>query len=61
MRAQGLELNGFVLARTLTAYSERGDDYVASIRAIMRFNNLTELDDARLRGEESSLVQDFEN
>ncbi len=61
MRAQGLELNGFVLARTLTAYSERGDDYVASIRAIMRFNNLTDLDDARLRGEESSLVQDFEN
>jgi len=61
MRAQGLELNGYVLARTLTAYSQRGDDYVTSIRAIMRFNNLTDLDDARLRGEESTLAQDIEN
>ncbi len=61
MRAQGLELNGYVLARTLTAYSQRGDDYVASIRAIMRFNNLTDLDDARLRGEETFVAQGVEN
>lgn len=61
MRADGLELNGYVLARTLTSYSERGADYVTSIRAIMRFNDLTDLDDARLRGKESTLAQDFEN
>ena len=61
MRAQGIELNGYVLARTLTAYSQRGDDYVTAIRAIMRFNKLTDLDDARLRGEESPLAQGLEN
>ncbi len=61
MRAQGQELNGYVLARTLTAYSQRGADYVTSIRAIMRFNNLTDLDDARLRGDEATLAQDFDN
>ena len=51
MRTQGQELNGYVLAGTLTAYSERGADYISTIRAIMRFNNLTDLDGARLRGD----------
>ena len=51
MRTQGQELNGYVLAGTMTAYSERGADYISTIRSIMRFNDLTDLDGARLRGE----------
>lgn len=61
MRTRGLELNGYVLARTLTAYSQRGEDYVTSIRAIMRFNKLSDLDDARLAADESSLARGLEN
>lgn len=61
MRAQARELNGYVLAGTLTAYSQRGEDYVASIRAIMRFNGLSDLDGARLRGDGVPLAQRLEN
>ena len=44
----GPVLNGLSLARFLTRYSERGEKYVAAIRAMIRVNGLERLDDARL-------------
>lgn len=49
MRRTGRDLDGYELAGTLTSYSERGEAYVESLRAIMRVNDLTPLDRARLR------------
>ena len=48
LRRQGNPLNGVSLAGYLHRYSERGDDYVASIRAMIEVNGLQALDDARL-------------
>ncbi|NKB42990.1 MAG: hypothetical protein GKS03_01805 [Alphaproteobacteria bacterium] len=44
----GNDLDGWVLAETLTRYSERGEAYVESLRAIIRVNNLRPLDKATL-------------
>lgn len=46
-RTQG-ELDAYALASTLHRYSERGDDYVQDIHAIMRANSLEAFDSARL-------------
>lgn len=43
------ELDPFGLANTLLSYSERGKNYVATIRTIMESNLLIEYDQARLR------------
>jgi uncharacterized FlgJ-related protein len=48
LRSQGLRLSGYELAKTLTRYSERGPEYVDSLHAIMRVNNLEAADDAHL-------------
>lgn len=48
MLATGAPLDGWVLAETLTRYSERGEAYVTSLHAIMRVNRLRPLDSARL-------------
>lgn len=48
MRARGQNLDGRRLATTLHRYSERGEDYVADIHAIMSGNALVLLDSARL-------------
>ncbi|MCH7955950.1 MAG: glucosaminidase domain-containing protein [Proteobacteria bacterium] len=48
MRRAGAPLEGAVLAGELTAYSQRGADYVATIRTIIEANGLSRLDDARL-------------
>jgi len=40
LRAGGRRVTGFVLARTLGTYSERGDAYVQEIRQMIRFNAL---------------------
>jgi Bax protein len=40
LRARGAPATGFLLARTLGSYSERGDDYVQEIRQLIRFNDL---------------------
>jgi Bax protein len=48
MRELGQPLDGFALAGSLSGYSERGSDYVATIRTIIRTNGLATLDDARL-------------
>lgn len=46
-RARG-QIDPFALAAALGGYSERGDGYVESIRSIIRRNELTDLDRARL-------------
>lgn len=50
MRRMGEDIDGYTLAGTLTRYSERGAAYVESIRTIMRANELSPLDHARLEG-----------
>ena len=50
MRGGGQEINGYKLAAKLTAYSERGQEYVNTIRELMRANSFEPLDRARLRG-----------
>ncbi|MDO8608478.1 MAG: glucosaminidase domain-containing protein [Phaeospirillum sp.] len=47
-RARGLAPDGHALVAALHSYSERGDAYVSTIRALMRRNDLTRLDRARL-------------
>tara|TARA_R110000868_G_scaffold2956_6_gene20074 strand:- start:760 stop:1752 length:993 start_codon:yes stop_codon:yes gene_type:complete len=44
LRADGQLVTGWDLASTLTKYSERGEEYVDSLHAIMRVNDLTDLD-----------------
>ncbi len=48
-RARGELPSGWELASTLSSYSERGEDYVRSLHAIMRANNLAAVDEAYLR------------
>ncbi len=48
LRAAGDALDGARLAGTLTKYSQRGHEYVETVRTIINANNLRELDDARL-------------
>jgi len=43
--------DGYELARSLTRYSERGEDYVHSLHAIMRVNKLQPVDEAFLGAE----------
>jgi Bax protein len=49
-RARGQELNGYELASSLYAYSERRADYIDAIQSLIRANNLEPLDRAKLRG-----------
>ena len=49
MRRDGKPVDGVELAMTLTSYSQRGQDYVKTIRRIMGVNTLHKLDGARLR------------
>ncbi|MCY4550984.1 MAG: glucosaminidase domain-containing protein [Defluviicoccus sp.] len=48
LRRSGEFLTGEVLVGTLQRYSERGPDYVETIRTIMRQNRLADFDRARL-------------
>ena len=47
-RAASQPLHGVELARTLTGYSERGEEYVETIQGLIRFNRLQAFDGARL-------------
>jgi Bax protein len=47
-RAARQELDGYDLASTLTRYSSRGTAYIRDVRAMIRGNDLVELDSARL-------------
>ncbi len=51
-RARNAAVTGWDLAETLTSYSERGSEYVDSLRAIMRVNKLQPTDEAVLVGAE---------
>jgi Bax protein len=48
VRKDGGSVTGHELAKTLTKYSERGEDYVHSLHAIMRVNKLGPTDQAHL-------------
>ena len=48
LRAARLELDGYDLALTLTRYSTRGTAYIRDVQAMIRGNDLVELDSARL-------------
>lgn len=48
LRAAGNTLTGDRLIDTLDRYSERGQDYIRTIRTIMRVNALSQFDGARL-------------
>ncbi len=48
VRRQGGPLDGRMLAGRLTSYSERGPEYVATLRGLIDTNKLQPLDDARL-------------
>jgi Bax protein len=48
MRATRKQPDGFELAKSLTRHSERGEDYVHSLHAIMRVNKLQPADEAFL-------------
>ncbi len=48
LRAKDKPLDGYRLAASLTRYSERGADYVRTVRSIIRANGLAALDVAKL-------------
>ncbi len=48
LKKEGKKVTGYALAKTLDKYSERGQDYVDSLHAMMRINHLGEADDAYL-------------
>jgi len=49
LREQGKTPDGVSLARTLTRYSERGEEYVNTLLGIMQINNLATADEAYLK------------
>jgi len=51
LRAAGKPLDSMTLADGLLRYSERGDEYVKSLKGIMRVNKLTVADNAVFRDE----------
>jgi Bax protein len=48
LRAGGRAINGMTLAEQLTSYSERGEEYVKTLRTIIGVNKLQRFDDAQL-------------
>ena len=48
LRRLGTFLNGLALSSSLSKYSERGEDYVESLRSLIRGNRLEKLDRAKL-------------
>ncbi|MBT6205766.1 MAG: hypothetical protein HOI34_19000, partial [Rhodospirillaceae bacterium] len=55
-RAQSESPSGSDLAAGLTSYSERGADYVSSLRAIISVNKLSNLDTAVLADGPTTIV-----
>lgn len=48
VRAEGMKATGLELAGTLDKYSERGQAYIDSIRTMIRYNRLQDVDEAYL-------------
>ncbi len=61
LRANGEPLTSMVLADGLTRYSERGQEYVDTLKGIMRVNRLTIADDAVFRDEPMRFIIGAEN
>ncbi len=51
LRARGTPLDGWQLAGAIKRYSERGRDYIKDVRGLIKANDLSALDDARLSDE----------
>jgi len=48
LRAQGVRLDSIILSKYLDKYAETGKEYVKILQQIIRQNNLTDFDDAKL-------------
>ena len=48
LRKKGAPISGHILAESLLSYSERGEDYVKALRALMTINKLKYFDEAVL-------------
>jgi Bax protein len=48
LRKKGEKISGVVLAEQLTRYSERGEEYVKTLKSLMEYNRLAPTDDAYL-------------
>ena len=57
LRGEGRPLTGMPLLPTLTAYSERGVDYLRNLHQIMTINDLDRADEVRLRDHDDSGLQ----
>ncbi len=57
IRQKGQEPTGYELADTLDKYSERGQEYVDGLHAIMRVNKLAAADKAHLANDEVILIE----
>lgn len=56
MRRDGVAIEGYALAASLDRYSERGQEYVDTIRSIISANSLRRLVDARLSDHEDDIA-----
>ncbi len=56
LREEGRDVTGVALAETLDKYSERGMEYVKTLKSIIRVNNLAIVDKAYLRDENITLI-----
>jgi len=61
MKAAGKPLQSMVLADGLKSYSEKGTEYVKTLKGIMRVNNLTVADNAVFRDEPMRFVMGAED
>ncbi|MEE8352006.1 MAG: glucosaminidase domain-containing protein [Rhodospirillales bacterium] len=50
LRQRGAPLDGLFMVDSMKRYSQRGEQYVKTIRVLIESNNLHRFDDARLRG-----------
>jgi Bax protein len=57
LRGEGRSLTGMPLLPTLTAYSERGGDYLRNLYQIMTINDLVRADDVHLRDHDDTGLQ----
>lgn len=61
MRKQGKEVTGLSLADTLGSYSEKGEEYIKTLKSIITVNGLEIADNAYLRDEPMTLLVGVEH
>jgi len=61
LRKQGRKPTGLDLADTLTSYSEKGGEYVKTLKSVITVNGLEVADNAYLRDEQMTLVVGVES